>query len=202
MEKVGFFGGSFNPPTNAHLEIAKTALEEMELDKVYFVPMGNTYKKPGLIDERLRYEMLQIACAKYEKIDVENIELNLTKSLTTIEAFKRIESKYSKTQNYYIMGADNFEKLPTWKNAKELIENFKYIIFERNGSDSKSLLATQEILKQNKNNFEFLDEKKYSNVSSGIIRELIQNENYKECEKYTKPEIVQYIEEKGLYIQQ
>ena len=34
MEKVGFFGGSFNPPTNAHLEIAKTALEEMELDKV------------------------------------------------------------------------------------------------------------------------------------------------------------------------
>ena len=82
------------------------------------------------------------------------------------------------------------EKLPTWKNAKELIENFKYIIFERNGSDSKSLLATQEILKQNKNNFEFLDEKKYSNVSSGIIRELIQNENYKECEKYTKPEIV------------
>ena len=55
MEKVGFFGGSFNPPTNAHLEIAKTALEEMELDKVYFVPMGNTYKKPGLIDERLSF---------------------------------------------------------------------------------------------------------------------------------------------------
>ena len=39
---------------------------------------------------------------------------------------------------------------------------------------------------ENKNNFEFLDEKKYSNVSSGIIRELIQNGNYKECEKYCK----------------
>ena len=134
------------------------------------------------------------------KTKVENIELGRKQTLNTLQAFELIEQKYKSTENYYIMGADNFEKLPTWKNAKELIENFKYIIFERNGSDSKSLLATQEILKQNKNNFEFLDEKKYSNVSSGIIRELIQNGNYKECEKYTKPEIVQYIEENNLYL--
>lgn len=77
MEKIGFFGGSFNPPTNAHLEIAKTALEEMELDKVYFVPMGNTYKKPGLIDEKLRYEMLQIACAEYKKIRCRKYRIKL-----------------------------------------------------------------------------------------------------------------------------
>ena len=196
MKKLGFFGGSFNPPTYAHINVAKMSIEKFNLDAVYFVPVGNLYNKPSLIDENYRYKMLELICD--DKIMVENIELGRKQTLNTLQAFELIEQKYKSTENYYIMGADNFEKLPTWKNAKELIENFKYIIFERNGSDSKSLLATQEILKQNKNNFEFLDEKKYSNVSSGIIRELIQNGNYKECEKYTKPEIVQYIEENNL----
>ena len=191
MKKLGFFGGSFNPPTYAHINVAKMSIEKFNLDAVYFVPVGNLYNKLSLIDENYRYKMLEL---------IENIELGRKQTLNTLQAFELIEQKYKSTENYYIMGADNFEKLPTWKNAKELIENFKYIIFERNGSDSKSLLATQEILKQNKNNFEFLDEKKYSNVSSGIIRELIQNGNYKECKKYTKPEIVQYIEENNLYL--
>ena len=197
MKKLGFFGGSFNPPTYAHINVAKMSIEKFNLDAVYFVPVGNLYNKPSLIDENYRYKMLELICD--DKIMVENIELGRKQTLNTLQAFELIEQKYKSTENYYIMGADNFEKLPTWKNAKELIENFKYIIFERNGSDSKSLLGTQEILKQNKNNFEFLDEKKYSNVSSGIIRELIQNGDYKECEKYTKPEIVQYIEENNLY---
>ena len=198
MKKLGFFGGSFNPPTYAHINVVKMSIEKFNLDAVYFVPVGNLYNKPSLIDENYRYKMLELICD--DKIMVENIELGRKQTLNTLLAFELIEQKYKSTENYYIMGADNFEKLPTWKNAKELIENFKYIIFERNGSDSKSLLATQEILKQNKNNFEFLDEKKYSNVSSGIIRELIQNGNYKECEKYTKPEIVQYIEKNNLYL--
>ena len=166
MKKLGFFGGSFNPPTYAHINVAKMSIEKFNLDAVYFVPVGNLYNKPSLIDENYRYKMLELICD--DKIMVENIELGRKQTLNTLQAFELIEQKY--------------------------------IIFERNGSDSKSLLATQEILKQNKNNFEFLDEKKYSNVSSGIIRELIQNGNYKECEKYTNPEIVQYIEENNLYL--
>ena len=45
MIKLGFFGGCFNPPTIAHLEIALKAIEIEKLDKVYFVPMGDYYKK-------------------------------------------------------------------------------------------------------------------------------------------------------------
>ena len=198
MKKLGFFGGSFNPPTHAHINIAKMSIEKFNLDAVYFVPVGNLYNKPSLIDEDYRYKMLELICD--DKIMLENIELGRKEPLNTLQAFKLIEQKYKNTENYYIMGADNFEKLPTWKNAKELIENYKYIIFERNGSNSKSLIDTQELLKQNRDNFNFLNVEQYSNVSSGIIRELIQNENYKECEEYTRPEIVQYIKENKLYM--
>lgn len=198
MKKLGFFGGSFNPPTYAHMNIAKMSIEKFNLDAVYFVPVGNLYNKPSLIDENYRYEMLELICD--DKIKVENIELGRKEPLNTLQAFELIEQKYKNTENYYIMGADNFEKLPTWKNAKELIENYKYIIFERNGSNSKSMIDAQELLKQNRDNFKFLSVEQYSNVSSGIIRKLIQNQNYEECEKYTRPEIVKYIKENKLYM--
>ena len=198
MKKLGFLVVVLIHQHMPYINVAKMSIEKFNLDAVYFVPVGNLYNKPSLIDENYRYKMLELICD--DKIMVENIELGRKQTLNTLQAFELIEQKYKNTENYYIMGADNFEKLPTWKNAKELIENFKYIIFERNGSDSKSLLATQEILKQNKNNFEFLDEKKYSNVSSGIIRELIKMEIIKNAKKYTNPEIVQYIEENNLYL--
>lgn len=198
MKKLGFFGGSFNPPTYAHINIAKMSIEKFNLDAVYFVPVGNLYNKPSLIDENYRYKMLELICD--DKIMVENIELGRKQTLNTLQAFELIEQKYKSTENYYIMGADNFEKLPTWKNAKELIENYKYIIFERNGSNSKSMIDTHGLLKQNRDNFKFLSVEQYSNVSSGIIRKFIQNQNYEECEKYTRPEIVKYIKENKLYM--
>lgn len=198
MKKLGFFGGSFNPPTYAHINIAKMSIEKFNLDAVYFVPVGNLYNKPSLIDENYRYKMLELICD--DKIKVESIELGRKEPLNTLQAFELIEQKYKNTENYYIMGADNFEKLPTWKNAKELIENYKYIIFERNGSNSKSMIDAQELLKQNRDNFKFLSVEQYSNVSSGIIRKFIQNQNYEECEKYTRPEIVKYIKGNKLYM--
>ena len=198
MKKLGFFGGSFNPPTYAHINVAKMSIEKFNLDAVYFVPVGNLYNKPSLIDENYRYKMLELICD--DKIKVESIELGRKEPLNTLQAFELIEQKYKNTENYYIMGADNFEKLPTWKNAKELIENYKYIIFERNGSNSKSMIDTHGLLKQNRDNFKFLSVEQYSNVSSGIIRKFIQNQNYEECEKYTRPEIVEYIKENKLYM--
>ena len=47
--KIGFFGGSFNPPTIAHLDLVKKAIQKYQLDKVYFVPVNNFYKKEELL---------------------------------------------------------------------------------------------------------------------------------------------------------
>ena len=55
MKKLGFFGGSFNPPTYAHINVAKMSIEKFNLDAVYFVPVGNLYNKLSLIDENYRY---------------------------------------------------------------------------------------------------------------------------------------------------
>lgn len=200
MIKIGFFGGSFNPPTYAHINIAKTAIEKIKLDKFYFVPVGNLYNKPDLIDEKHRYEMLKIACNKEKNIYVEDIELNQSKNLSTIKAFNLIKEKYKHgVEIFYVMGADNFAKLPEWENAKDLIEKNKYIIFERNGYTIKNCFYANELLKNNKKNFKILTLDNYNNISSGIIRELIKTQQYEKCEKFTKPEIIKYIRKYELY---
>lgn len=62
--KIGFFGGCFNPPTNAHVNLAKEVLYKCKLDKVVFVPVGDFYSKKELAPERHRYNMLKIACKR------------------------------------------------------------------------------------------------------------------------------------------
>ena len=71
--KLGFFGGSFNPPTYAHMQLLKDAKNSLNLDKVYFVPVGDNYKKQGLVIEKHRYEILNLMCGNEENIEVEGI---------------------------------------------------------------------------------------------------------------------------------
>lgn len=200
MKKLGFFGGSFNPPTYAHINIAKMSIEKFNLDAVYFVPVGNLYNKPSLIDEKYRYKMLQLVCG--DKIKAENIELNRKETLDTLQAFNLIEEKYKndETEIFYIMGADNFEKLPDWKDSKKLVEDYQYIIFKRDGSNLEQCIEKNQILKKNRQNFKFLDLQQYADISSGIIRELIKKEDYEKCKEYTDAAIVQYIKENKLYL--
>ena len=200
MEKIGFFGGSFNPPTYAHINIAKTAIEQLKLDQFFFVPVGNSYNKPDLIDEKHRYNMLKIACENEEKLYVEDIELNQKDKLSAIEAFKMIEEKYSaNAEIFFVMGADNFVKLPTWNEAEKLISRYKYIIFERGEFDIQQNIENNDMLKKNSKNFNILRLDNYNETSSGIIRDLLKEKKYEECTKLTKPEVVEYIRENELY---
>ena len=202
MKRMGFFGGSFNPPTYAHINIAKASIEKLGLDKFFFVPVENLYNKPDLIDEVYRYDMLKIACKNENNIFVEDIELKKSRNLSAIEVFEMIENKYKKDNDiaiFFVMGADNFIKLPNWKNAKELITKYQYIIFERNNSNLRSQIEENELLNKNKFNFHILKLEDYSQISSGNIRTLIKNNDYEKCREFTKPEIIEYIKMNKLY---
>ena len=126
MKKYAFFGGSFNPPTIAHKTCAETILQELELDKLFFVPVGDGYKKDGLINEKYRYEMLKLICKENQKLDVCDIELSTNINYKAIDVFRLIKNKYKSDEIYFIMGADNFENILNWKDCKELISCLLY----------------------------------------------------------------------------
>ena len=195
MKKYGFFGGSFNPPTIAHERLAEEIAEKFELDKVYFVPVGNYYNKTDLIDESKRFEMLK--SISNDKIDVLDIELNSKKKLLAVDAFDLINNNFSSSENYFILGGDNLEKLPNWKNSDKCLKN--NIIAIQRGKKLDNIIAENELLEMNKNKiFEFNTDKLY-NYSSTEVRKAIKNKDDEILNKMLNKKVYFYIKENNLY---
>lgn len=193
MKKYGFFGGCFNPVTKAHIELALEIVKKYQLDKVIFVPMGDKYNKKGLVNEKHRYNMLEIASKEYKELEVSNIELNQDKNLSTLEAFKKIEKEYKQINKYYIIGADNLYKMIESADFETLIKNYKYIIIERNAINVKEIIKSNEILTKNRDNLKIMENLRHINTSSTKARkDLVENETtiketvYKGVEEYIK----------------
>ena len=196
MKKYGFFGGAFNPPTFAHIYLAKQAVIKFNLDKVFFVPVGNSYKKDGLIDENHRFNMLKEVTYNESNLDVLDIELNKNIEFKAIDIFNIIKNEYPNDELYFLMGGDNFDKISTWKSANELIKNFKFIIFDRDISHTE-ILENNKLLMENKENFYFIENIKYKEINSKSIREHVKNNQ--DISSYVPKEIIEYINKYNLY---
>ena len=195
MKKYGFFGGSFNPPTIAHERLAEEIADKFKLDKVYFVPVGNYYEKTDLIDENERFDMLK--SIKKDKIDVLDIELNSKKKLLAVDAFELINDNFYSSENYFILGGDNLEKLPNWKNATKCLNN--NIIAIQRGKSLANIIAENKLLEENKNKiFEFNANNLY-NYSSTEVRRAIQNKDSEILSKMLNKKVYFYIEKNNLY---
>lgn len=188
--RIGFFGGSFNPPTNAHINLAKKVLENCKLDKVIFVPMGDSYEKKGLAKAKDRYNMLEIACHKEAKLEVSDLEIRENRKMHAIDAFRLIERVYPNSKNYFIIGADNFINLLNWKDSEELIKRYKYIVLEREDIDIRKYI--EKNLKEQAKNIVIVENEEYKNTSSSSFRNMRNKEN-------VSKEIFNYIVENDIY---
>lgn len=175
MERIGFFGGCFNPPTNIHIKIANNLIEAGRLDKVVFVPVNDYYKKKDLVEAKHRYNMLKLATKDYHNLEVDDIEIKEDREMFAVDAFEVIHSssfarQTNKENVFLIMGSDNFNKMPEWKNYDRIKDKYNYLVIDR-------------------------DEKE---ISSTVIREMIKNDNKKVVE-YLSEEVYKYIIENNLY---
>ena len=176
MEKIGFFGGCFNPPTNIHINIANNLIKEGKLDKVVFVPVNNYYEKTKLVEAKHRLNMLKLAVKNHSRLEVDDIELKEDRKLFAVDAFKVIgdsprATKCRKRDIFMIMGSDNYNKMPQWKDYDKIKDKYNYIVIDRNENE----------------------------VSSTQIREMIKNGNKKAME-YLPKEVYNYIIENELYL--
>jgi len=187
MNKIGFWGGCFNPPSCAHIELAKEVLNNLKLDKIIFVPVGNYYEKEGLEDSKHRYNMLKLATNDNENLEVEDIEIKETKKLYAKDAFKMIKEKYFEDDIYFIMGSDNFINIHKWKDYEIIINKYKYIVIQRPSFNVN-------IEKENIINYR---PEQTKDISSTKIRSLLEANG--DLKKYIDKEVYKYIIENKLY---
>ena len=169
MEKIGFFGGCFNPPTNIHINIAKQLIKERKLDKIIFVPVNDYYKKENLVQARHRYNMLKLITIGQKNIEVDDIEIKENRNLFAVDAFELIEHKYFKSNIFFIMGSDNYIKMSTWKDYDKIKNKYNYIIINRKENDYSSTKIREMIRNNDKKVLEYLPKNVYDYIITNML---------------------------------
>ncbi len=188
MMKIGFFGGSFNPPTIAHLNLAKQALKEYNLDIFYFVPVNDYYQKKDLIDFDKRCQMLDLIVKDEPNLRVSRIESKKSSKYSAYEILNLIAENNKDKQVYFIMGEDNYIKMPSWNHYDDL-KQYKYIVFQRDNTSQNHINDKNVFYMKNNENLK---------ISSTLIRNNLK-ENMS-IDKYVTKEIKEYIKNNKLYL--
>lgn len=191
--KIGIFGGCFNPPHKMHIEIARILIKQGTLDKVIFVPTGNTYSKAELVDINHRIAMLNFIIDK-DNMEVSDIsgDLNYSYTFQVLDYFKL---QYPNSQIYFICGTDNLKEFSRWRNYEYILSNYKLLVIDRNGDNVDKLI--QEYRKY-VDNIGIVDIEQ-SLVSSTLIREALKEYNNEYLQENLDRRVIEYIEAKGLY---
>ena len=172
---IAVFGGAFNPPTIAHIELAKQVLKEMKnIEKVIFVPVSTKYNKSGLASDEDRYQMLKAICDEEENLEVSSIELDSNRQLYTIETLEKMKDANPNNDIYFIIGTDNLKDLATWHTADKLLQEFKMIVLERDNDNINEIINKDSFLKQYKDSFIILNNINKINLSASFVRELVK----------------------------
>ncbi|MBU1049028.1 nicotinate-nucleotide adenylyltransferase [Candidatus Bipolaricaulota bacterium] len=131
---MGLFGGTFNPLHNAHLKVARTALEQYELSGIIFVPNGIPPHKEKVLgcDTEDRYEMVRLAVESVPGFEVSRIEVDREGPSYTIDTIRALKDDYPQGI-CFIVGADRLLKIDTWKEPHELLRSVPFIIAPRWG---------------------------------------------------------------------
>lgn len=195
---IAIFGGSFNPPINSHISLAKEILEKCEnIEKIIFVPVSTKYNKEGLVEDKHRLNMLNIICKNEDKLEVSDLELTFKRQLYTIETMDIFSSKYPNHDIYFIMGTDNLKEIDKWKDPERLLGDYKIIALERENDQLEEIINKNIILKDNRNSIIKIEGIKPVNLSSTMVREKIKNND--NVEEYISENVLDYINENNLY---
>lgn len=149
MKKIGIFGGTFSPVHNEHIAIARQAIKELQLDKLYIVPtFMPPHKSKAPISGEHRLNMLKLAFSDMEKVEINEYELNsLGKSYTylTVSHFKEL---HKDAQLYFIVGGDMLTDFKTWKNPEIIMDKCDLAVFNRDDFYTDYTLENELFIKR------------------------------------------------------
>lgn len=135
MQRIGLFGGSFDPVHLGHLLVAQAATEELGLERLYFIPAAQSPFKPDSqpapAHERLR--LLRLALAGKANCEVDEQEVKRGGVSYTIETLRHYARRFPQAESFYLIGADNVATLPKWRAAAELSQLAEFVAIPRPG---------------------------------------------------------------------
>ncbi|TPE57070.1 nicotinate-nucleotide adenylyltransferase [[Mycoplasma] falconis] len=155
--KIAIFGGSFNPIHKGHIKVALDAVNELNLDKLYFVPANaNPFKKDmKYVENKHRIQMIRDVIQSYDKLDISEFETNRGGVSYTIDTVKYFKHKFPNDEIYLLIGLDNVNKLNKWKNIEEISKLVQITIFNRKANFSKINIKKFSCIRLHNPNYDY-----------------------------------------------
>lgn len=197
-DRIVIFGGTFNPPTRAHLDIATEALYYLDAEKVLFVPVSDLYKKDDVEISYHRVNMLNLAIGNFRRLEIDFTEVNAVALTYTYETVEKIKSRYQDKELFLLIGADNLEDFKNWKNQRSIMENCSLLVVNRNNSSIDEIIESNEILTEFKDKIIEAPIEEIE-ISSTEVRNRIASGELEGLENLVDKEVIDYIVENKLY---
>ncbi len=195
-ERIGIFGGTFNPPHNGHVSAAVAFLNEMNLDRLIiipsFIPPHKEYKSKVNCEERL--EMCRLAFRDIPRTEISDIEIvrgGMSYTYLTLE-----ELAGEDRDLFFLCGTDMILTMDAWKNP-ERIFTLASICFIRRETVGENDLLIKEKCREYEQRYDariYEIKSETIEISSSEIRSFDAS-----LSDYLPPSVLSYVIEKGLY---
>ena len=200
---VVVLGGSFNPPTIAHLKIIEAAIKAVNAECGVFIPSSNNYvtrkmsKKHTdnqVYTEEQRQKMLELLTENSDfSIFVDTWEYGDDGIGHTYNTLKHEAETYSNKKIYSILGTDNLAWMCKWRYKDRLFSKFNFIVITRDGDNAQEIIDNDSTLSLYKDHFVIVKQPDgIEHISSTLARKLI-NEHDSALENILDSKIVNFI---------
>ena len=145
--RIGILGGTFDPIHDGHLMIAKEAMAEYDLSKVFLIPTGVSYMKTGVTDSYFRYEMTKLAAEDIPGFVVSDVEIRREGNTYTCDTIQYYKEQYPDAKIYFIIGTDSLFSIEKWRNSQYIFENCTILCATRVEDDTEEQTEAAETAK-------------------------------------------------------
>ena len=187
--RIGFFGGTFDPPHHGHLLIAEQAREKAALDSVLFVPAFQPPHKGGsvIVASAHRMTMVRLAIKSNRKFKASDMEIAQGGISYTVKSLRLLRAGHPNAELFLIMGADTLLEFHSWQSPEEITEIAELIVYPREGFN---------VTEESRRTMQMLKAPQIEISSTEIRMKLLRGESI----RYLVPDAVEeYIRSKKLY---
>ena len=199
MERIGIYGGTFNPPHTGHISAALQAAERLCLDRMLLIPTGITPHKQlpaGSPSSRQRLEMLEIAARPYKMLEISDLELRREGKSFTYQTILELKEQFPDAQLVLIMGTDMFMSFESWRNPEIILENASLGVMYRGEKDEAKAIAEKKAQMEAKGAKIELVENEILRISSTDLRRML---TFGCAAPFLPQGVEEYIRENSLY---
>ena len=199
MERIGIYGGTFNPPHVGHIQAAVQAVEALNLTKLLIVPdriAPHKIMPENSATGAQRLDMLRIATAGCAQIEVSDIELKREGVSYTYETILQLKEIYPQAQLVLLMGTDMFLSFHTWKNPDIILKNASLGVFYRGEKGEISAIEARKAQMEEQGASVQLVKNEVINISSTQMRRLLA---FRCAGEFLPEGVLDYIWENRLY---